>query len=197
MNEQTFTAFAGSRHLGTAELPTLLRQLFAQREQVTRGDILIFDDQTGKQADFDWRGTLEEVLERTAPQPPRRGPGRPKLGVTSREVTLLPRQWDWLEGQPGGVSATLRRLIDAERKRHPQAAAQQQARAAADRFMLTLAGDLAGYQEASRALYAGDLAAFRDAMQAWPPDIRSHAQRLAEPAFAALPAALPDETARP
>jgi hypothetical protein len=47
---------------------------------------LIFHDQTGKQVDFDLRGSIREVLERVAPKPVRTGPGRPRLGVTSREV---------------------------------------------------------------------------------------------------------------
>ncbi|MFY0534142.1 DUF2239 family protein [Nannocystis pusilla] len=50
-----------------------------------------------------------------AEEPPARtGPGRPKLGVVSREVSLLPRHWEWLERQPSG---SRRRCADSSRRR--------------------------------------------------------------------------------
>lgn len=180
MTEPTFTAFEGQRHLVSGDLPSVLREVFARRERAMSGEILIFDDGSGKQADFDWRGSADDVLKR-ALLATRKGPGRPKLGVTAKEVTLLPRHWEWLDGQPGGASATLRRLIDAERKRPEEA--KQRARSAADRFILSMAGNLAGYQEAARALYASDEAAFRQHTRAWPADIQRHAHLLAAPAF--------------
>ncbi len=77
--------------------------------------MLVFEVETGRQVDFDLRGEIQDVLER-AMQGQRRGPGRPKLGVTSREVTLLPRLWGWLETQPSGTSAALRRLVEQAMK---------------------------------------------------------------------------------
>ncbi len=43
----------------------------------------------------------------------RRSRGRPRLGIVAREVTLLPRHWDWLAEQPGGASVALRKLVEA------------------------------------------------------------------------------------
>lgn len=148
--------------------------------------ILVFDDRTGRQIDFDLRGTEAEVLARLSPaaESPR-GPGRPKLGVSSREVTLLPRHWDWLAAQPGGASVALRKLVEAARTADPGREAARQAREAADRFMSAMAGDALGYEEASRALYAGDAARFAALTEAWPAAIRDHARRLAETGLSA------------
>ena len=177
MNE-TLTVFSYSRRLLTGDRREVLTYLKAQQPR----DVLIFDDQTGRQRDFDLSGTLDEVLARELPAPV--GPGRPKLGVTAREVTLLPRHWAWLEGQRGGASATLRRLIDEERKKNPGAEAVMQAQTAADRFLSAIGGDLPAYEEASRALYARDGARFAALSEGWPADVRAHALHLAGPAFA-------------
>ncbi len=180
----TYTAFAGPRRLLTAPLPELLTHLKTQ----ATGPVLVFDDRSGRPADFDLSGTLEEVLARARPaaepDAPRSGPGRPKLGVTAREVTLLPRHWEWLDLQRGGASATLRRLIDEARRADPEGERVARAQAAADRFMGVLAGDRPGYEEAARALYARDHAAFLRHSEAWPEDVRAHALTLAAPVFA-------------
>src|SRR5688572_3936733 len=118
-DQRTYTAFAGMKRIAEGDLTTMLR---ATKEHVDRrGEegLLIFVDQTGEQVDFDFRGAAEDVLRRAEPSPPRAGPGRPKLGVVSREVTLLPRHWEWLEQQPNGISAALRRLVDEARKQAP------------------------------------------------------------------------------
>jgi hypothetical protein len=141
---------------------------------------LIFDDHTGKQVDFDLRGTVAEVVARAVPP---RGPGRPKLGVVAREVSLLPRHWEWLEAQPNGASAAIRRLVDEARTREPDRQRARQARDAASRMLTALAGNLPGYEEATRALYAADGPAFRERVARWPADIRNYALRLAEPAL--------------
>ncbi|EYB66636.1 hypothetical protein DEIPH_ctg079orf0017 [Deinococcus phoenicis] len=180
----TYTAFHGHQRLATGELRPLLTQLKAQQEQLgAHLPLLIFEDRTGRQVDFNLRGTLEEVLEREAPLPRKAGPGRPKLGIVSREVSLLPRHWAWLEEQPSGASAALRRLIDEARKQNPEQERVRQAQAAADRFLGVMAGDLPGFEAASRALYARDLAGFREHSQPWPEEIRAHALYLAAPAF--------------
>ena len=116
-NERTFTAFAGHSKLASGPLAEVLRSLKSRGEEESA--LLVFEDQTGRQVDFDLRGTMEEVLARHCPEQPRTGPGRPKLGVVSREISLLPRHWEWLESQPNGASAALRRL--ARRKREVSA----------------------------------------------------------------------------
>ena len=141
--------------------------------------ILIFDDQTGRQVDFDFRGTTDEVLARVeTTSAPRTGPGRPKLGVISREVSLLPRHWEWLEQQPTGISAALRRLVDDERKRQPNKERARLAREAASKFMWAIAGNFADFEEASRALFAGEKDKFSEHIANWPSDVREHLQRL-------------------
>lgn len=182
-SDPTHTAFRGQQRVLTASLPDLLTHLKSEEAPT---DVLVFDDQTGRQADFDLSGTLEDVLARYAPAAPAKaGPGRPKLGVTPREITLLPRHWEWLDRQRGGASATLRRLIDEARKADPEGEARAQAQAATDRFLNVVAGDLPGYEEATRALYAGDRAAFTARMADWPADVRQHALYLAAAAFGA------------
>lgn len=171
----TYTAFAGARQVASGLLPEVLAAAKAHLEQHPDAEpLLIFHDPTGMQVDFDLRGSLEEVLERAAPAPGRNGPGRPRLGVTSREVSLLPRHWLWLEAQPGGVSAALRRLVEEARKRESPEQRLRRALEAADRFMLTMAGNLPGYEEASRALYARDLGRLEELVQGWPPDVRAY-----------------------
>ena len=150
------------------------------REAVTRaieqgwpndhGSVRVFEDDSGRATDLD----LWDAAKSAAPAAPR-GRGRPKLGVTAREVTLLPRQWDWLARQPGGASATLRRLVEAARK---DGAAPGAGRDAAYRFLTAMAGDRPGYEEAVRALYRGDLDRMQKLAAAWPPDIRAYAARL-------------------
>lgn len=184
-DSQTLTIFENERRLLTGALPDILTFLKGY-DPTDVSSLLIFDDQSGRQRDFDLSGTLEEVLAREIPAP-KSAPGRPKLGVTAREVTLLPRHWDWLEQQRGGASATLRRLIDEERKRDPEAEAVASAQAAADRFLGATCGNQPGYEEATRALYARDKATFVKLSAAWPTDLRAHALHLAAPAFAHAP----------
>ncbi len=146
------------------------------------GGVLVFDDASGTPVDLDLRGTEAEIRRRLqgAPAADRpRGRGRPKLGVVPREVTLLPRHWEWLAAQPGGASATLRRLVDAARRGDGGRTAQRAAQEAANRFMTALAGDLPGFEEATRALFAGDGERLAAEMSAWPADVRNYALELA------------------
>ena len=131
--------------------------------------LIVIEDQSGRVVDIDLREPRAEE--------PRRGRGRPKLGVSPREVTLLPRHWDWLGAQPGGASGTLRRLV--EQAMRSDEAARTSARDAAYRAMTVLAGDRVGYEEAVRALYAGDAERFADLVGAWPADVRDYVRRLA------------------
>jgi hypothetical protein len=153
---------------------------------------IVIDDATGRQIDFDMRGSVDDVVSRlvrkaaaSAGAEPR-GRGRPKLGVVSREVTLLPRHWEWLEQQIGGASGTLRRLVDDARATGK--GRQRQAQVVTDRFMAVFGGNLPNYEEASRALYAGEGDQFRALIVKWPQDIRFHALRLSADAFAGGPA---------
>lgn len=185
---QTFSAFAGEQRVVAGALHKVLVALKARFEVDPGERILVFEDATGRQIDFDLRGTLEEVLARALPEPPRAGPGRPKLGVISREVSLLPRHWDWLELQPNGASAALRRLVEEAKKRDPEGDRQRLAIEAASRFMTAMAGDLADFEEASRALFAKDHDRFDHLIRAWPHDIRAHLSRLVHAAPRATPA---------
>ncbi len=182
MEEQRFSAFSGQRCVVSGALEELLLALKARFDVDPGERILIFEDRTGRQVDFDLRGTPEEVVARLLPPPvPRPGPGRPKLGVVSREVSLMPRHWEWLEQQPNGISAALRRLVEEARKRDPEEEAARLAREAASRFMTALAGDLPNFEEASRALFGKDGPRFEELIAEWPQDIRTHVLRLLRP----------------
>jgi hypothetical protein len=170
---QTFTAFEGERRLAAGSVDEVrgpVRDALARRARV-----LVFGDEDGRQVDLDLRD----------PPPERRRPGRPKLGVEAREITLLPRHWDWLARQRGGASATLRRLVETASREGSARDRARQAMDAAYRFATAMAGDAAGYEEAIRALFAGDAARFDAHSASWPEDVRAHVRKLAEPAFAA------------
>jgi hypothetical protein len=184
------TAFAGTKRIASGPPEQVALAVKAALGANEGHPLLVFDDLHGSLVDFDLRGTPQEILarlvtEKTPEQPgePTRGPGRPKLGVVAREVTLLPRHWEWLNAQAGGASVALRKLVDAARATHAGADRRRLAQQAADRFMTALAGIEPGYEEAARALYAGDRARFAAATAAWPGDVREHTLRLAAAAF--------------
>ncbi len=171
----TFTAFAGHRQVASGSWAQLLA---ATKRHLDAGGepVLIFGDETGKQVDVDFRGTIDEVLARAgASTAPRAGPGRPKLGVVSKEVSLLPRHWEWLAEQPNGASATLRRLVDAARKATPRS---RRLRDAAYRFIWAVAGNFENAEEAIRALYAKEDERLEKLMERWPDDVREHVLRI-------------------
>ncbi len=183
----TFTVFNGPQRQITAPLREVLTFLKTDKQQDPSQSLLVFNDKTGRTTDFNLSGTLQEVLDREVPLPnptTKTGRGRPKLGVSSREVSLLPRHWEWLESQPNGASAALRRLIDEARKQNPQAERRRLAASATDRFLMVMGGDLAGAEEASRALYAGEQTTFKTIILAWPEDICNHMLYLSALAFA-------------
>jgi len=173
-----YTAFGGDRLIVSGRLAEVLTATKAWLERHRDERLLIFDDEEARELDFDFRGSLAEVLARAAPPASPSRPGRPRLGVVGREVSLLPRHWEWLEQQPNGISAALRRLVDEARKRDPGKQRSRALRDAAGRFIAAMAGDLPGYEEASRALYALDVRRFERLVAAWPVDIRGHALRL-------------------
>ena len=199
--QATCIAFEGVRRLASGALKDVA---LAVKAAVARGgdaSVLVFDDLTSRPIDLDLRGSDSDVLARLAAadntdnadaaQSPSthdetaasRGRGRPKLGVVAREVTLLPRHWEWLNGQPGGASVALRKLVDGARVASEGKDRMRQAQEAAYRFMTAMAGDLAGYEEATRALYANDAVRFEAMTAAWPADVRDHTRRLATRAF--------------
>lgn len=172
----SYTAFDGHTRIASGTLAEAARAV----KHAAEG--LIFDDETGRVVDVDTRGTDEEVAARYAvPAEEPRKRGRPRLGVVAREVTLLPRHWEWLASQPGGASVALRRLVEDARRASAGGDRQRQSRDTAYRFISAIAGDLPGFEEISRALFANDPHRFRALMSAWPPDIRDHALHLASP----------------
>ena len=182
MTESTdhYSAFVGQRLLASGDLRRVLLRTKQRLEsgQLDPNELLIFDDQTGQQVEFDLRGSTEEMLERELPTPRATGPGRPKLGVVSREVSLLPRHWDWLEQEPNGISASLRRLVEEASKRDPAEQRARKVRAAVHRFMTAMAGNFPNYEEASRALFAGEQERFESLIRGWPKDVRKKLEEM-------------------
>ncbi|AWU98588.1 DUF2239 domain-containing protein [Burkholderia sp. JP2-270] len=188
----SYTAFDGHRRLASGPLATVALAV-RQAGDAMSGAILIFDDATGRSIDLDLRGTADDIRARYAPPPgdapgaagepagagEQRGRGRPKLGVVSREVTLLPRHWEWLGAQPGGASVALRKLVEDARRTHAEADRRRDAQARAFHFMSAMAGDLPGFEEAARALYANDAVRLAELVAGWPDDVRDHALALA------------------
>ena len=187
--QETFTAFLGQRRLASGPVAEVA---LAVKRAETSGPIAIFNDETGRAVDFDLRGDEREVLQRlaksvphgsappdTAPPSEPRGRGRPRLGVVAREVTLLPRHWEWLNVQPGGASVALRRLVEEARRGGSEQDRERRAREAAYHFMSAMAGNFPHFEEASRALFAEDRPRFAALTADWPADIRDHIIRLA------------------
>lgn len=185
------TAFAGSRRIASGELRHVA--LKAKQAFDAGKPVLVFEDASGQPVELPLELPAGDLLRRLAePAPataevgesaPRR-PGRPKLGVVSREVTLLPRHWAWLAAQPGGASVALRKLVEEARRVSADGDRRRAAQEAAYRFMQAMAGNEAGFDEAARALFAGDIGRFEEHSATWPDDVREHAALLAADAFA-------------
>lgn len=188
------TAFQGMKRIASGPLLDVAATVKRAVDRGEPGNVLVFDDVTAEPIELDLRGSVRDVVERltgrsesvAASRSEQRGPGRPRLGVVAREVTLLPRHWDWLARQPGGASVALRKLVD-EARRAKGKDRRREAQAAAYRFMSALAGNEPGFEEAARALFAGNETRFGEVIAAWPPDIRDYAKALAAPAFAERP----------
>lgn len=204
----TYTAFDGHRRVASGALETVALAVKRAVESGASGSVLIFDDGTGRSLDIDTRGSDHEVLARLVAHPASandhgaaapqgaphaasdsgeadssanspRGRGRPKLGVVAREVTLLPRHWSWLSTQPGGASVALRKLVDEARRTHGEQDRRRKAQERAYHFMSAMAGDMPGFEEATRALFADDQPRLRERIAAWPTDVREHVIALA------------------
>lgn len=182
------TAFAGARRIASGALVDVALAIRAAAAE-TQGAILVFDDASGAVIDLDLRGGTAEIVTRLtehgelgalAMRVQHRSRGRPKLGVVAREVTLLPRHWEWLATQPGGASQALRRLVDEARRADGEKTDRRAAHERAYRFLSALAGDFPGYEDVIRALFAGEAQAFAERMAPWPPDVRNHALTLAQ-----------------
>ena len=171
-----FAAFAGAERIAAGSLSEVALAVRRRRDADPNATLLVFGRQTGHVVDLDLRGGEAEIAARYAPAPA--GRGRPKLGVTAREVTLLPRHWDWLARQPGGASVTLRRLVEAAAK--AEAGGSRERTEAAYRFMSALGGNLPGFEEASRALFANDRPRLAAILAGWPADIAAEAMLMLE-----------------
>ena len=170
-----YSAFAGQRLLARGALTDVVRAVHRWDGPAP----LVLEDDTGRLVELDLRGSLDESLARVASAPePKASRGRPKLGVTAREITLMPRQWEWLAAQPGGASATVRRLVDAARRDTAPLEEDRRAREALYKIMTVLAGDLPGYEEVTRAFFAGDFERLTALVAAWPVDVRGYLQSL-------------------
>ncbi|WP_213735876.1 DUF2239 family protein [Bradyrhizobium sp. dw_411] len=190
-----YIAFDGDHRIAGGDLREIAQAAKELLDRRKDAAILVFDGVTSDPVDIDFRGTVADVQARlpasagvpataedTGPSPPR-GPGRPKLGVVAREVTLLPRHWDWLARQSGGASVALRRLVEEARRTGEDSHRIKRAQEAAYRFMSAMAGDKSHYEDAIRALYANDPARFEKLIAAWPADVRDHTLTLAKRAF--------------
>lgn len=185
------TAFAGHHRIASGELLHVALKAKQARDADPVRPVCVFDDATGQALELPLelppaelvRRLSQPELPKSRPEPVRRRPGRPRLGVVAREVTLLPHHWDWLGAQPGGASMALRRLVEDARA---VAAGDDRRRAAQEttyRFLQAIASGLPGYADATRALFAGDFGGFEGWIAPWPEDIRDHAALLAGDAF--------------
>ena len=217
MNEQTiagslpdYIAFEGPRCLARGPLVDVALQVKAATEARPLARFMVFNARSSEIIDFDHRGSADEVLARLAQAHPqahapkardedaavlRAGPGRPKMGVVAREVTLLPRHWAWLAGQPGGASVALRKLVEQARKDSQGQDQRRLSQEASYRFMSAMAGSLDGFEEAARALFAADRPRFEALIATWPADIQAHLQALAQAAL--TPTVLPPTDGTP
>jgi hypothetical protein len=169
----SLTAFHNFRKLASGSAEELVR-VVKRRPQ---GEVLVFDDKTGAQIDLDLRGKVRKAEHEEAAEP--RGRGRPRLGVIAKEVTLLPQHWDWLNLQPGGASVALRKLVDEARRTSGDRDRVRASQEAAYRFLSATAGNLPGFEEATRALFAYDRRKFSQLIADWPEDVRDYAVSLA------------------
>ena len=177
--DKTYTAFVGFDRLADGNFETVSRQI--RDHAGAAGQVLVFDNETGQQVDVNLRGSPDEAPTGAVPPQQKRGPGRPRLGVVCREVSLLPRHWEWLERQPQKASGTLRRLVEGALKNDRGETRHRETIQAVDRFMWSIAGNLGGFEEAGRALYARNWSKFGEAVAPWPPDIKAHLSMMLEP----------------
>lgn len=191
-----YIAFHGPKRLAAGDLSRIATAVKDHFRDETVQDLLVFDARSHV-VDIDFRGNLQHVLLNLPPEPQQpesvseqspsdtqRGPGRPKLGVIAKEVTLLPRHWDWLSTQPGGASVALRKLVEEARRANADKDRLRAAQEISYRFMSTMLSNEANFEEASRALFAGQRDRFTELIAPWPDDLREHLAALADASFA-------------
>ena len=196
-SDPAFIAFDGDRRIAAGDLREVARAAKQALDRHSDSSVLIFDGVTSNVVDLDFRGSVDDMLARlpaaekipdAEPAPPaNRGPGRPRLGVVAREITLLPRHWEWLARQSGGASVAIRKLVDDARRGGENKDRIREGQDAAYRFMSAMAGNKPHFEEAIRALFAPSPSSFRELIAGWPADVRDHAARLAERAFPGPP----------
>lgn len=183
-----YTAFLAGRRLASGPLHAVAPPVRRAMER-PGAQPLVFSDVTGNQVDLDLHGSEEDVSRRYPPPPapagaaPESAPrarGRPRMGVVPREVTLLPEHWQWLAAQPGGASVALRKLVHHAMRAGGARERTRRAQERSYKVMVALAGDRPGFEEAARALFAGDLDRLREHAQRWPQDVRAHVLHLAD-----------------
>ena len=213
---KNYVAFCGHRCISRAEIESVAKAVKEAHDGGSSDRLVVYDDETSEIIELDLRGSVDDVVarlphhpilsqqqkaeqttERADVQPAptgarQAGPGRPKLGVVSREVSLLPRHWAWLAKQSGGASAALRRLVEEARKGSMEKDRRAELQQAVHRFLWDMAGNLTGFEEVSRAFYAGDFEKVRALISDWPPDVRVHTKRLVQ---RLLPGDVPGSTA--
>src|ERR1700731_1566545 len=194
-SDALYIAFEGDRCIASGDLHDVARAAKQKLDRRKDASILVFDGRNSGPVEIDLRGSLDDVLARLpdiadvraadddAAIPAPRGPGRPKLGVVAREITLLPRHWEWLAQQSGGASVALRRLVDEARRANKDRDRTRQAQEAAYRFIAAMGENKPHYEEVARALFAADAGRFETWTASWPADVRDHARRLAAAAF--------------
>jgi hypothetical protein len=198
MTQIQYTAFIGPTRIAAGDLAQVAAMVKTHFNDRSVDGVLIFEDTSAHLVDVDFRGTVSDVLKRLAssttihavpadsPEPEAdapRGPGRPKLGVVAREVTLLPRHWDWLNTQTGGASVALRKLVEEARRTSIGRDRIRLAQEASYRFMSAALSSEANYEEVSRALFAGNRVQFNALIETWPIDLRNYLKKLADSAF--------------
>lgn len=192
-----YIAFEASKRIASGTLQNVALKVKHVLDTRPQASLLVFDQVTSELVDFDHRGTPEQMLKKLSLPPTgvpahtpvaetttaQAGPGRPRLGVVAREVTLLPRHWEWLNSQPGGASVSLRKLVEEAKRANHAKDEMRLSREASYRFMSAIAGHRAGFEEAARALFSGHAQNFRTLVSAWPADIRAHLHDLSALAF--------------
>lgn len=191
-------AFVGHQRIASGSLSEVVLEAHPWTSRLDVGPVLVFDDVTSQLVELDFRGSAADAANRLLPasasasaspeissegtveesSSEKRGPGRPKMGVVAREVTLLPRHWEWLNQQSGGASVALRKLVEDARKTHVDRDRKRQAADAVHRFLHALAGDLPQFEEVTRAFHASDFPRMTELMATWPEGVREHVERL-------------------